>query len=83
MKLTWFGHSAYRLEFGSSVVMIDPFLTGNPVFKGDAEAASAGATHVLLTHGHATMSATRWRSRADRRQGGRQLRDLHVARRRA
>jgi len=53
MKLTWFGHSAYRLEFGTSVVLIDPFLTGNPVFTGDAVAASAGATHVLITHGHA------------------------------
>jgi len=53
MKITWFGHSAFRLEFGSSVVLIDPFLTGNPAFRGDAEAASAGATHVLLTHGHA------------------------------
>ncbi|NMJ43449.1 metal-dependent hydrolase [Roseomonas sp. JC162] len=52
MKITWFGHSAFRLEFGSSVVMIDPFLTGNPTFGGDAEKASAGATHVLLTHGH-------------------------------
>jgi L-ascorbate metabolism protein UlaG (beta-lactamase superfamily) len=53
MKITWFGHSAFRLEFGAAVVMIDPFLTGNPAFEGDAEAASAGATHVLLTHGHA------------------------------
>ena len=52
MKITWFGHSAFRLEFGSSVVMIDPFLTGNPSFDGDPEAASAGATHVLVTHGH-------------------------------
>jgi len=52
MKITWFGHSAFRLELGASVVMIDPFLTGNPAFEGDAEAASAGATHVLLTHGH-------------------------------
>jgi L-ascorbate metabolism protein UlaG (beta-lactamase superfamily) len=53
MKLTWFGHSAYRLEFGNSIVMVDPFLTGNPVFKGNAEEASANATHVLITHGHA------------------------------
>ncbi|WP_372622275.1 metal-dependent hydrolase [Falsiroseomonas sp.] len=53
MKLTWFGHSAYRLELGKSVVMIDPFLTGNPSFKGDPAEAAAGATHVLLTHGHA------------------------------
>jgi L-ascorbate metabolism protein UlaG (beta-lactamase superfamily) len=52
MQVTWFGHSAYRLEFGRSVVLIDPFLTGNPVFKGDFEAAAAGATHILLTHGH-------------------------------
>ncbi len=52
MKVTWFGHSAYRLEFGKAVVMIDPFLTGNPVFKGDPVAAAAGATHVLITHGH-------------------------------
>ena len=35
MKITWFGHSAFRLDFGNSVVMIDPFLTGNPAFDGD------------------------------------------------
>lgn len=52
MQITWFGHSAFRLEFASSVVLIDPFFTGNPAFAGDTEAASAGATHVLVTHGH-------------------------------
>jgi L-ascorbate metabolism protein UlaG (beta-lactamase superfamily) len=52
MKLTWFGHSAFRIEFGDCRVMIDPFLTGNPSFKGDPKEAAAGATHVLLTHGH-------------------------------
>ncbi|UFN48412.1 metal-dependent hydrolase [Roseomonas sp. OT10] len=52
MRITWFGHSAYRLEFGRSVVLIDPFLSGNGTFRGDAEAATAGATHILLTHGH-------------------------------
>lgn len=52
MKITWFGHSAFRLEFGHSVVLIDPFFTGNPAFHGDAAKASAGATHVLVTHGH-------------------------------
>lgn len=52
MKLTWLSHSAFRLEIGKAVVMIDPFLTGNPAFKGDAEEASRGATHVVLTHGH-------------------------------
>jgi L-ascorbate metabolism protein UlaG (beta-lactamase superfamily) len=51
MKLTWFGHSAFRLEIPGAVVMIDPFLD-NPVFKGDTKAAYAGATHVAVTHGH-------------------------------
>ena len=52
MKLTWFGHSAFRAEFAGAVVLIDPFLTGNPAFTGSVEAASAGCTHVVLTHGH-------------------------------
>ena len=30
MKLTWFGHAAVRAENGSHVVLIDPFLSGNP-----------------------------------------------------
>lgn len=51
MKLTWFGHSAFRVETGKSVVMIDPFIT-NPTYDGSLEEASRGATHVVLTHGH-------------------------------
>jgi L-ascorbate metabolism protein UlaG (beta-lactamase superfamily) len=52
MKLTWFGHSAFRIEYANAVVMLDPFLA-NPTFKGDAKAAYRGATHIVLTHGHA------------------------------
>jgi L-ascorbate metabolism protein UlaG (beta-lactamase superfamily) len=52
MKLTWFGHSAFRIDVGHSVILMDPFLTGNPRFKGDPIAATTGATHVVLTHGH-------------------------------
>lgn len=52
MQITWFGHSAFRLSFGGKVVLIDPFLTGNPSFSGDRAAAIAGTTHILLTHGH-------------------------------
>jgi L-ascorbate metabolism protein UlaG (beta-lactamase superfamily) len=51
MKLTWFGHSAFRVEIPGAVVMIDPFL-GNPTFKGDHKSAYAGTTHVAVTHGH-------------------------------
>ncbi|NJL50674.1 MAG: metal-dependent hydrolase [Blastochloris sp.] len=52
MKITWFGHSAFRVELGSSVILIDPFFTGNPSFEGGVAEAAAGATHILITHGH-------------------------------
>jgi L-ascorbate metabolism protein UlaG (beta-lactamase superfamily) len=52
MKLTWFGHAAVRAENGGHVILIDPFLTGNPMFKGSVDDAARGATHVVLTHGH-------------------------------
>ena len=52
MQITWFGHSAFRLDFADRVVLIDPFFTGNPAFEGGREKASAGATHILITHGH-------------------------------
>jgi L-ascorbate metabolism protein UlaG (beta-lactamase superfamily) len=52
MQITWFGHSAFRLDFGGNSVLIDPFFTGNPAFKGDPVEAGSGATHILLTHGH-------------------------------
>lgn len=52
MKLIWLGHSAFRIELGSAIILIDPFLTGNPKFTGDAKKATEGVTHVIVTHGH-------------------------------
>ncbi|WP_062202714.1 metal-dependent hydrolase [Aureimonas sp. AU12] len=52
MKMTYFGHSAFRIDTGSSVILIDPFLSGNPHFHGDVKAATEGTTHILLSHGH-------------------------------
>lgn len=52
MRIVWHGHSTFRLEFSDKIVLIDPFLTGNPGFQGDPVAASADATHILITHGH-------------------------------
>jgi L-ascorbate metabolism protein UlaG (beta-lactamase superfamily) len=52
MKLTWYGHSAFRVEFGDKRILIDPFLSGNPTWDGGWEGPAEGCTHVLLTHGH-------------------------------
>lgn len=55
MKITWFGHSCFRIETGKSVLLIDPFLKGNPAFQKSGvgfETATKGVTHVALTHGH-------------------------------
>ncbi len=55
MKITWLGHSAFRVETGASIVLIDPFLKGNPTFEASGLAWSKaidGVTHVVVTHGH-------------------------------
>ena len=53
LKLTWLGHSGFRLETEGAVILIDPWISGNPMFPEARRAeAIAGATHILLTHGH-------------------------------
>jgi L-ascorbate metabolism protein UlaG (beta-lactamase superfamily) len=53
MKVTWLGHSAFRIETAKSTILIDPFLTGNPGAKGvNVKEAAKGVSHIVLTHGH-------------------------------
>lgn len=52
MKITWYGHSAFAVEFANRKLLIDPFLSGNPSWDGGWESPAKGVTHVLLTHGH-------------------------------
>lgn len=52
MKITWYGHSAFRVEAGGAKILIDPFLSGTSWWKGGWEGPAEGITHVLLTHGH-------------------------------
>ena len=55
MKITWFGHSCFRIDIGASSILIDPFLTGNATFEDAGiplHKAVKGVTHVALTHGH-------------------------------
>lgn len=53
MRITWLGHSGFRIEIAQAVLLLDPWLTGNPMFPAARrDEAVAGATHVLVTHGH-------------------------------
>ena len=54
MKLTWYGHSAFKIDLEGASILIDPFLTGNPAFPEDlsVEQVADGVTHLVLTHGH-------------------------------
>ncbi|KQZ16739.1 hydrolase [Mesorhizobium sp. Root552] len=52
MKLTWYGHSAFRIDTKDARMLIDPYLVGNPSWSDGWEGPAHGITHVLLTHGH-------------------------------
>lgn len=60
MEITWFGHSAFALASKGRKVLVDPFLTGNPVFEGEGAGtlaeklavALADVTDIVITHGH-------------------------------
>jgi L-ascorbate metabolism protein UlaG (beta-lactamase superfamily) len=49
-KITWLGHSGFILETTEHTILIDPFLTGNPL--APFQANSLKADFILLTHGH-------------------------------
>jgi L-ascorbate metabolism protein UlaG (beta-lactamase superfamily) len=50
MEVQFLGHACFTLTDGSTTILIDPFLTGNP--KGAIAAEDVPATAILLTHGH-------------------------------
>ncbi|MEM9012049.1 MAG: metal-dependent hydrolase [Pseudomonadota bacterium] len=53
MRIIWLGHSGFRMEIGDQVLLVDPWLTGNPMFDpARREEAIGGASHILVSHGH-------------------------------
>jgi L-ascorbate metabolism protein UlaG (beta-lactamase superfamily) len=53
MDIIWLGHGSFRIEIEDQVILVDPWLTGNPMLADDQHAAATqGATHILVTHAH-------------------------------
>jgi L-ascorbate metabolism protein UlaG (beta-lactamase superfamily) len=54
VKLTWYGHSAFKIDIDGASILIDPFLSGNPAFPENlsVDEVAEGVTHLVLTHGH-------------------------------
>lgn len=50
MKLTYLSHSCFFVETSTHRLIIDPFLTGNPLAK--TKAADVECDFILVSHGH-------------------------------
>jgi len=49
-KLTYFSHSAWKIESSSHTILIDPFLNDNPT--SPVKAKDVKADFIIITHGH-------------------------------
>ena len=52
MKITYYGHNSLLIEILGNYIMVDPFLTGNPLYKDKLDVKSLKADYILLTHAH-------------------------------
>ena len=50
IKYTYYGHASFLLDDGTSKVLTDPFLTGNPLAAIPADEVECD--YILLTHAH-------------------------------
>lgn len=52
VKVTWLGHSAFRIETDQHIFLIDPWIKGNPASPFASDAEIKKADFVLVTHDH-------------------------------
>jgi L-ascorbate metabolism protein UlaG (beta-lactamase superfamily) len=50
IQVTWLSHSAFQLTIGEHKILIDPFLTGNPLASASPDQVEAD--FIVLSHGH-------------------------------
>jgi L-ascorbate metabolism protein UlaG (beta-lactamase superfamily) len=50
VKVTWYGHACFSVEGGGATLLLDPFLTGNPLAPVSADEVQAD--YILVSHAH-------------------------------
>lgn len=52
MKITFYGQNSLGIEVSGKNLIIDPFISGNPLSKDTIDIRSLKADYILLTHAH-------------------------------
>lgn len=52
MKITFYGQNSLAIEVSGKHIIIDPFITGNPLSKDKVDINALQADYILLTHAH-------------------------------
>ena len=50
LKVSWYSHACFHIETDDAKLLIDPFLTGNPL--APIQADDVDADYILVSHGH-------------------------------
>jgi L-ascorbate metabolism protein UlaG (beta-lactamase superfamily) len=50
LKATWFSHACFLIQSAKAKLLVDPFITGNPL--APVKADSLSADYILVSHGH-------------------------------
>ncbi len=52
MKITFYGQNTLAIDIYGTHILVDPFITGNPLSKDKVTINSLKADYILLTHAH-------------------------------
>ena len=52
MDITFFGQNSFQIGLDGTTIIVDPFITGNPLSKDLVNIKNLKADYILLTHAH-------------------------------
>jgi len=52
MKITFYGQNSLAIEVSGKNIIVDPFISGNPLSKDKVDVLAIKADYILLTHAH-------------------------------